>query len=76
MSRRKVIYEVHRMEVLRLIEVQRNLNTSNVFVLLDTSAQHAPKQDLIKKTPRRSSNKKVDAPKNYRPDSLRGIILG
>lgn len=42
MSKRKVIYEIQKMEALQIIAVERNQNTSNVFILLDTSAQHAP----------------------------------
>ena len=42
MSRRKVIYEIQKMEGLNIIAVERNRHTSNVFILLDTSAQHAP----------------------------------
>lgn len=42
MSRRKAIYEIQKMEQLGIIEVERNHHTSNVFVLLDTSALHAP----------------------------------
>ncbi len=41
MSRRKVIYEIKRMEKLQLIEVQRNQHIFNVFALLDISALHA-----------------------------------
>lgn len=73
MSRRKVIYEIHKMERLQIIAVERNQHTSNVFVLLDTSAHHAPlpgaqdappgaspalKQDPINKVGHRNSNKK------------------
>ena len=42
MSRRKVIYEIQKMERLGIIAVERAQHTSNVFILLDTSAQHAP----------------------------------
>ncbi len=42
MSRRKVIYEIQKMERLFIIELERNQHTSNVFILLDTSAHHAP----------------------------------
>lgn len=45
MSRRKVIYEVAKLEALGVIQVERrveaNKHVSNVFVLLDTSAPHA-----------------------------------
>lgn len=90
MSRRKVIYEIKRMELLGLIDVQRNQHTSNVFVLLDTSAlhaplpgaphappsaHHAPKQDPIKKITHRGNNKKVKSSKNYRPDEYADVIL-
>lgn len=87
MSRRKVIYEIKKLEDLGVIEVQRNRNTSNVFVLLDTgaqrapqgvhdvhppSAQRAPKQSLKNKGPSRGSNKIRD----YIPEEYRDIILG
>lgn len=90
MSRRKAIYEVQRMEQLGIIEVERNHHTSNVFILLDTSAQPAPlpsaphappsaqpapKQSPTKKNTRHSSNKKVSEKKNYRPDEYADIIL-
>ena len=42
MSKRKVIYEVKKLERLQVIAIERNQHTSNVFILLDTSAQHAP----------------------------------
>jgi hypothetical protein len=42
MSRRKAIYEIQKMEQLGVLGVERNHHTSNVFVLLDTSALHAP----------------------------------
>jgi len=42
MSKRQVIREIHKMEELRIIAVERNQNTSNIFVLLDTSAQYEP----------------------------------
>lgn len=41
-SRRKVIYEIAKLEALGVIAIERSVNTSNVFVLLDTSAQDAP----------------------------------
>lgn len=88
MSRRKVIYEVQKMEQLGIIAIERNHHTSNVFILLDTSAscaplpgahdapphaRHAPKQDTVKKNTRNSKNKEK---KNYRPDEYADIILG
>ena len=91
MSRRKVIYEIKRMEELHIIAIERNQHSSNVFVLLDTSAQHAPppvhdmhppsaqhapKQSSNNKVTHRSSNKVKEGRKNYRPDDLRDIILG
>jgi hypothetical protein len=91
MSRRKVIYEIQKMEKLKIIEVERNQHTSNVFALLDTSALHAPlpdaqdappsagdapKQSPIKKGIHRHSNKKEGGAKNYRPDEYSDIILG
>lgn len=90
MSRRKVIYEIKRMEDLQLVDVQRNQHTSNVFTLLDTSAlcaplpgaqhappsaQRAPKQDPVKKITHRGSNKK-EVVKNYRPAEYADVILG
>lgn len=73
MSRRKAIYEIQKMEQLGIIAVERNRRTSNVFVLLDTSALHAPqngashappdaqpapKQSPINKRTRKVINKK------------------
>ena len=90
MSRRKVIYEIQKMEALQIIAVERNHHSSNVFILLDTSApralppsaphalpsaQDAPKQDPINKINHRGSNKKGSA-KNYRPAEYADIILG
>jgi hypothetical protein len=90
MSRRKVIYAIQQMEKLKIIEVERNQHTSNVFVLLDTSALHAPlpgaphalpsaqdapKQSPIKKITHRRSNKKEEGKKNYRPDEYADIII-
>ena len=84
MSKRKVIYEIQKMEGLKIISVERNQNTSNVFILLDTSAQHAPppvhsvhppsaqhapKQSLINKIPKKGMNK------SYRPPEYADIIL-
>lgn len=89
MSKRKVIYEVKKLERLQVIAIERNQHTSNVFILLDTSAQHAPppvhsmhppsaqhapKQSLINKVTHRGMNKK-DGSKNYRPDEYADIIL-
>ena len=77
MSRRKVIYEIQKMERLGIIAVERAQHTSNVFILLDTSAQHAPplvhsmhpssaqyapKQSPINKGTHRNRNKKGSAP--------------
>jgi hypothetical protein len=42
MSRRQVIREVARMEELKVISVERNQHTSNVFILLDTSDSQSP----------------------------------
>jgi hypothetical protein len=90
MSRRKVIYEVKKMERLQIIEVKRNRHTSNVFTLLDTGAPHAPltsahgappsarrapKQDPKTKDTPEGSNKKGEY-RNYRPDEYADIILG
>jgi len=76
MSRRKVIYEIQLMEALNIIAVERNQHTSNVFILLDTSAQHAPppvhrvhspsaqhapKQSPVNKVTPRGRNKKGSA---------------
>ena len=41
-SRRKVIYEIAKLERLGVIEIQRNRDKSNLFVLLDTTAVSAP----------------------------------
>lgn len=41
-SRRKVIYEIAKMADLGIIAIEHHAGTSNTFVLLDTSAQHAP----------------------------------
>lgn len=88
MSRRKVIYEVQKMERLQIIAIERSHHTSNVFVLLDTSAHHAPlpgvqdalphaphapKQSPLKKNTHQGKNKEK---KNYRPDEYADIILG
>lgn len=79
MSRRKVIMEVQKMEQLRIIAVERTAYKANVFILLDTSAYHAPltsaphappsaghapKQESSTKYTHRSSNKK----KSYHPE--------
>lgn len=89
MSRRKAIYEIQRMEQLGIIAVERNHHTSNVFILLDTSAQPAPlpsahnappsaqpapKQSPVKKITHRSSNKKEES-KNYRPSEFMDVII-
>lgn len=90
MSRRKAIYEIQKMEQLGIIAVERNHHTSNVFILLDTSALHAPltsaphappsaqrapKQSPIKKNTRHSSNKVDEGKRNYRPDEYADVIL-
>lgn len=76
MCRRKVIYEIQRMEELKIIAVERTAYKPNVFILLETSAPHAPqssaphalpgagrapKQESKQKYTHRNSNKK----KNY-----------
>jgi len=91
MSRRKVVYEVAKLESLNIIGVERNQNTSNVFVLLDTSASHAPppvhdvhppsashapKQSLMNKLPKVIKNKSGSDRKNYRPEEYSDVILG
>lgn len=73
MSRRKVIYEVKRMEKLKIIAVERTPYKPNIFILLDTSAphaplssaryappsaRHAPKQESNNNVTHRKSNKK------------------
>lgn len=88
MSRRQVIREIAKMELLRVLAVERNQHTSNVFILLDTSDTQSPlpvthshpssdtqspKQSLINKNPHRGSNKKE---KTYRPVEYSDIILG
>lgn len=90
MSRRKVIYEIQRLEHLGIIAVERLLRKPSTFILLDTSAQHAPplvhsmhhpsaqhapEQSLINNIPHRNK-KKGDSKKNYRPDEYSDIILG
>lgn len=72
MSKRQVMREVVKLEELKIIAVERNQHTSNVFVLLDTSDtqspggsdtqsppsdSQSPKQDPIKKITHQSSNK-------------------
>lgn len=81
MSKRKVIYEIQKMEALQIIAVERNQNTSNVFILLDTSAQHAPppvhvvhppsaqhapKQNAVNKRPHGIKNKTKAIPADLR----------
>lgn len=90
MSKRKVIYEIQKLERLQIIAIERNQHTSNVFILLDTgaqhapppvhvmhppSAQHAPKQSPINKVTHRGLNKKDGSKKNYRPDEYADVIL-
>ena len=90
MSRRKVIYEIQKLEGLGIIAVERAPRKPSIFILLDTSAQHAPplvhsmhypsaqhapEQSLINKRPTGNRNKK-DARKNYRPAEYADIILG
>ena len=87
MSRRKVIYEVQKLERLGIIAIERAERKPSTFILLDTSAprapglvhavhhpsaQHAPKQSLINKSTSKGNNSK----KNYRPDEYADIILG
>lgn len=81
MSRRQVIREVAKMEQLRIIAIERNHHTSNVFVLLDTSDtqsplpsdtqsppsdRKSPKQSPSNKTIHHRSNKNIDRP-SFRP---------
>jgi hypothetical protein len=89
MSRRKVIYEIQKLERLGIIAVDRLPRKPSTFILLDTSAQHAPplvhsmhhpsaqhapKQSLIIKIPTGNRNKK-DAGKNYRPSEYADVII-
>jgi len=88
MSRRKVIYEIKKLEELGAIEVQRNRDTSNVFVLLDTGAQRAPQgvHDVhpsgAQRAPKqslknnRSSSEMNKMRTGYIPEAYREIIIG
>jgi hypothetical protein len=91
MSRRQVIREVAKLEDLKIIAVERNHHSANVFILLDTSDTQSPppsdtqsppsdtlspKQDLIKKNTRNTRNKKVERTGGYRPPEYADIILG
>lgn len=91
MSRRQVIREVSKLELLNVIAIERNQHTSNVFILLDTSDSQSlppvthshspsdsqsPKQSLINKIPKRGLNKVVDSVKSYRPAEYADVILG
>jgi hypothetical protein len=85
MSRRKVIYEIQKMERLRIIAVERTAYKCNVFILLDTSAPHAPltsapyappsagrapKQESSTKHIHRNGNKKK---KSYHPEDYEDL---
>jgi len=92
MSRRKVIYEIQKLERLGIIAVERILRKPSTFILLDTSAPHAlgvvhhmhqgsaqdaPEQSPINKIAHRGSNKtKNNNNKSYRPPEYAHIILG
>jgi len=88
MSRRKVIYEIRKLEDLGVIEVQRNRDTSNVFVLLDTGAQRAPQgvhgvhPSSARRAPKQSSMKKGFTPDKgnnrlrYIPEKYADVIRG
>lgn len=90
MSKRQVMREVAKLEALKIIAVERNQHTSNVFILLDTSDTQSlppvthshspsdtqsPKQSPINKVTHRGLNKKDPGKKNYRPDEYSDIIL-
>ena len=96
MSRRKVIYEIQKLERLKIIAVERIPRRPSTFILLDTSAQHAPdlvhhmhhpsaqhapEQSPLNKSPRRNRNKiaagrNAEAgKKNYRPSEYRDVII-
>jgi len=89
MSRRQVMREVVKLEDLKVIAVERNQHTSNVFILLDTSDTQSllgvthshspsdtqsPKQSPVNKITHRGRNKK-EAGKNYRPAEYADVIL-
>jgi hypothetical protein len=91
MSRRQVIREIAKLEELKIIAVERNHHSANVFILLDTSDTQSPppsdtqsppsdtqspKQDLIKKVTQKTSNKKKVGAGGYRPEKYADIILG
>lgn len=90
MSRRKVIYEIQKLERLQVIAVERTPRKPCVYILLDTSAphapslvhsmhhpsaQHAPEQSPMNKPTHRNLNKKDPGKKNYRPDEYADVIL-
>jgi len=90
MSKRQVIREVAKLEQLKIIAVERNQHTSNVFILLDTSDTQSllgvthshspsdtqsPKQSPINKISHRGMNKKDAGTKNYRPAEYADIIV-
>lgn len=85
-SRRKVIYEIQKMERLHIIDVERKPYKASTFVLLDTSAPYAPPTSAPhappsahrapkQETRTKGTRKKVGS-KNYRPDEYSDIILG
>jgi len=91
MSRRQVMREIAKMEKLQVVAVERTPRKVCIFILLDTgdtqspalvthshqpSDTQSPEQSPINKITHRGMNKKDPAKKNYRPDHLRGIILG
>lgn len=92
MSRRKVIYEIQKLERLGIIAVDRVPRQASTFILLDTSAPHAPalvhhmhqpsaqdapEQSPINKITHRGMNKsKSSEKKDYRPAEYADVILG
>lgn len=88
MSRRKVIYEIAKIEGLGLLEIEHRFEQSNLYTLLEPSAPDAPpasapdalgseqgaphKKNRLKKNTHRNSEEK----KNYRPEEYADIILG
>ena len=76
MSKRQVMREIVKLEGLKIIAVERNQHTSNVFILLDTSDTQSlppvthshspsdtqsPEQSPLNKYPHRNRNKKEAA---------------